>query len=73
MTSTATSPSTTRLPSLFPDDDTDGTISGTFLVSDYENDNADVPATAFGLDLSAFNGEDANGAWSLYIYDETAG
>ena len=58
---------------LFPDDDTDGTISGTFLVSDFENADADVPATAFGLDMSAFNGEDANGAWSLYIYDENAG
>ncbi|RNC82819.1 MAG: hypothetical protein ED559_13935 [Phycisphaera sp.] len=57
---------------LFPDDDTDGTISGTFLVSDYENDNSDVPATAFGLDMSAFNGEDANGTWSLYVYDENA-
>ncbi len=57
----------------FPDDDTDGTVSGTFLVSDYENADADVPATAFGLDLSAFNGEDANGTWSLYVYDETSG
>lgn len=58
---------------LFPDDDTDGTISGTFLVSDFENADSDVPATAFGLDMSAFNGEDANGAWSLYIFDENAG
>ncbi|RNC82794.1 MAG: hypothetical protein ED559_13800 [Phycisphaera sp.] len=58
---------------LFPDDDNpdgSGVISGTFLVTDYENDNSDVPATAFGLDMSAFNGEDANGDWSLYVYDE---
>ena len=60
---------------LFPDDDTDGTISGTFQVSDFENEDFDpvnAAASAFGLDMSAFNGEDANGVWSLYINDENA-
>lgn len=60
---------------LFPDDDTDGTISGTFQVSDFENEDFDpvnAAASSFGLDMSAFNGEDANGMWSLYINDENA-
>jgi subtilisin-like proprotein convertase family protein len=58
---------------LFPDDDNpdgSGTVSGTFQVTDYENIDADVAASAFGLDMSAFNGEDANGTWNLYVYDE---
>ncbi len=50
--------------------------SGTFKPTDYEPGDAfpaPSPAGPYATSLSAFNGSDANGAWSLYVVDDATG
>ncbi len=48
--------------------------SGTYRLSayDFTSFSAPAPAGPYGSSLSVFNGEDPNGTWSLYIYDDAA-
>jgi subtilisin-like proprotein convertase family protein len=57
-----------------PIDDATGTFtgSGSYMVSVYDIGTSTAPA-ATGADLSAFNGEDANGTWSLFVFDDAGG
>ena len=50
------------------------TGSGTFMPTDLEGiDASGVAPTVPGAGLSLLNGEDANGTWSLYVFDEFTG
>ena len=50
------------------------TGSGVFQPTDVEMiDASGVAPTMFGGGLSMFDGEDANGTWSLYVFDEFGG
>ncbi|MCL4838199.1 MAG: hypothetical protein KJ058_09580 [Thermoanaerobaculia bacterium] len=56
--------------------DSSAISSGTYLPTNYEpGDNlpAPAPATSAATALSAFNGIDPNGTWSLYVADDTGG
>ena len=48
--------------------------SGSYKPSNYETENMAAPAPAgpYSTALSAFNGVDPNGVWSLYVQDDTA-
>ena len=50
--------------------------SGTFKPTDYEPGDAfpaPAPGGPYGTSLGIFNGTDPNGAWSLYVVDDTTG
>ena len=50
--------------------------SGTYKPTDHEASDtlpAPAPGRPYSDSLSAFNGSDANGTWSLYVVDDTAG
>jgi len=55
----------------------DQIVSGTYKPSNYDaEDSFDPPAPPGPYDnplLSVFNGEDPNGAWSLYVFDDVGG
>ena len=50
--------------------------SGTYKPSNYDtttdNFSAPAPGSPYGSSLSVFNGQNANGTWSLYIMDDAA-
>jgi hypothetical protein len=51
-------------------------VSGTYKPMDYEPGDgmlAPAPAGPYATTLSAFNGLDANGTWSLYVVDDGSG
>jgi hypothetical protein len=55
-------------------------VSGTFKVSQYDTTSPDddtfpnpAPSPPYSLNLAAFDGQDPNGTWSLYIFDDSAG
>src|SRR2546426_3882 len=55
-------------------------VSGTFRPANYvdasvggDNFPSPAPAGPYGATLSAFNGQGANGTWSLYVYDDGPG
>src|SRR3989454_1101750 len=57
-----------------------GLVSGTFRPANYadasvggDNFPSPAPAGPYGATLSAFNGQGANGTWSLYVYDDGPG
>ena len=52
-----------------------GITSGTYKPTDYEINSMPAPAPPlpFGSALSVFNGANPNGAWKLYVFDDTAG
>jgi subtilisin-like proprotein convertase family protein len=55
--------------------DSTAIISGTFKPTDFatgDNFPAPAPAGPYGTTLSAFNGLDPNGTWSLYVFDDAA-
>ncbi|ELR99847.1 hypothetical protein GLO73106DRAFT_00036990 [Gloeocapsa sp. PCC 73106] len=49
-------------------------VAGTYLPSNFSNDPDvfpnPVPAEPYGNTLDVFNGTDANGIWSLYVFDD---
>jgi len=50
--------------------------SGTYHPTDYPPGDtlaAPAPAGPYGTNLSAFNGTNPNGTWSLYVFDDAAG
>ena len=55
-------------------DDATGTFtgSGTYQPSVYSTATTTAPAPT-GVGLSAFNGENANGTWSLFVFDDAGG
>ena len=59
---------------------TTGLASGIFRPTNYtdasaggDNFPSPAPAAPYGSTLSGFNGQPANGVWSLYVYDDGAG
>ncbi|GAB5497399.1 MAG: hypothetical protein Phyf2KO_24790 [Phycisphaerales bacterium] len=48
-------------------------FSGSFQTSVYGTTFATTAPATSGTLLSLFNGEDANGTWSLYVYDDAGG
>jgi uncharacterized repeat protein (TIGR01451 family) len=50
-------------------------VSGTYLPSPYGTVNwpTNTPPSPYEASLAVFNGSSANGAWSLYVYDGSAG
>lgn len=58
--------------------DTGAIVSGTFRPADYSAGGPDIfpapaPAAPYGTTLSAFNGINPNGDWSLYLVDDAIG
>ena len=57
--------------------DSGGLVSGTFRPTYFGTGNSGFPAPApagpYSTTLSAFNGMNANGIWSLYVVDDTIG
>jgi hypothetical protein len=50
-------------------------VAGTYKPTDFVTGDAfpsPAPAGPYGTALSAFNGLDPNGAWSLYVLDDAA-
>lgn len=51
-------------------------VSGVYRPTDYapaDTFPAPAPASPYGTSLSAFNGLNPNGVWSLYVFDDTSG
>src|SRR5439155_15004700 len=56
--------------------DSSAIVSGTYKPTDFVTGDtfpSPAPAGPYGTALSAFNGLDPNGAWSLYVLDDAAG
>jgi PKD repeat protein len=56
--------------------DSSGIVSGTYKPTDFEPGDifpSPAPAGPYGTTLSAFNGLNPNGTWSLYVLDDAAG
>lgn len=54
----------------------DSAVAGTFKPTDFEAGDvlpAPAPAGPFGALLAAFNGTDPNGAWRLFVFDDSTG
>lgn len=56
--------------------DSTAVVTGTYKPTDFETGDtmaAPAPAGPYGVLLSAFNGTDPNGNWSLYVVDDASG
>jgi len=58
---------------MIADSGTDVDFSGTFMTSIYGASVTSTAPAANAVGLAAFNGEDANGTWSLFVFDDAGG
>ena len=48
-------------------------VTGTYSPANYSETSFPAPAGPYGTALSAFNGTNPNGTWSLYVFDNSGG